>query len=308
MGDEFKDLNISNLVFMAGARNLNNIECKKLLTVISGNIYNIHSDTDLVLKIKPDLEKCIGSNPIVIEEELNDRIINRPFHSLGHLDYWDNLHGIIKHLDFNNESRKEIMVISNETPIEFSLKDEALYNVIYYSSKNEREVISKLLNKRNKSFSDSEVDTQTLTNEIQLMGGDSIVNTIRGNGVKYNEILRDISDEIGIKNTKENRYFEIESMILDVMMNNFKKEVLTNGTNKNKCEKIINAIDTYLNENNNDSIDVNVFIDIYDVTDNFRTIHFTGPATQVLIPIVILIKILRGRIIKNNDFLIDFVG
>ncbi|MEY1423055.1 hypothetical protein AB7038_04475 [Morganella morganii] len=308
MGDEFKDLNINNLVFMAGARNLNNIECKKLLTVTSGNIYNIHSDTDLVLKIKPDLEKCIGSHPIVVEEELNDRIINRPFHSLGHLDYWDNLHGIIKHLDFNNESRKEIMVISNDTPIEFSLKDEALYNVIYYSSKNEREVISKLLNKRNKSFSDSEVDTQALTNEIQLMGGDSIVNIIRGNGVKYDEILRDISYEIGIKNIKESRYFEIESMILDVMMNNFKKEVLTNGINKNKCEKIINAIDTYLNENNNDSIDVNVFIDIYDVTDSFRTVHFTGPATQVLIPIVILIKILRGRIIKNNDFLIDFVG
>lgn len=308
MSDEFKNLNINNLVFMAGARNLNNVECKKLLTVISGNIYNIHSDADLVLKIKPDFEKCIGSYPIIMEEEQNERIINRPFHSLGHLDYWDNVHGVIKHLDFNNESRKEVMVVSNNKPFEFSLKDEALYNVIYYASKNEREVISKLLNKRNKSFSDREVDTQTLTNEIQLMGGDSIVNKIRGNGVKYNEILRDISDEIGIKNIKEKSDFEIESMILDVMMNNFKKEVLTNSINKNKCEKIVSAIETYLNDHDDDSIDANVFSDIYDVTGSFRIIHFTGPATQVLIPIVILIKILRDRIIKNNDFLIDFIG
>lgn len=188
------------------------------------------------------------------------------------------------------------------------MKDESLYNVIYYSSNKEREVIAKLLNKRNSAFSDKELETQALTNEIQLMGGDSIVNKLRGNGVKYNEILLDISDEIGIKNIKEKADFEIESMILDVMMNDFKKEILTNGMNKDKCETIVNAIDTYLIGSGNDFIDVNVFNDIYDVTGGFRTIHFTGPATQVLIPIVILIKILRDRIIKNNDSLINFVG
>lgn len=308
MSDEFKSININNLIFMAGARNLSNVECKKLLTVISGNIYNIHSDADLVLKIKPDFEKCIGAHPIVIDEELKGRIMNRPFHLLGHLDYWNNVHKIINHLDFNNNSRKEVMVVNNNKPIEFCLKDESLYNVIYYSSNKEREVIAKLLNKRNSAFSNKELETQALTNEIQLMGGDSIVNKLRGNGVKYNEILRDISDEIGIKNIKEKADFEIESMILDVMMNDFKKEILTNGINKDKCEAIVNAIDTYLIGSDNDFIDVNVFNDIYDVTDRFRTIHFTGPATQVLIPIVILIKILRDRIIKNNDSLINFVG
>lgn len=309
MSDEFKILNINNLIFMAGARALSDVECKILLTVISGNLYNIHSDTDLVLKIKPDFEKCIGAHPILIEEEPNERIMNMPFHSLGHLDYWDNVHGIIKYLDFDNKSSKEVMVVGNNKSIGFCLKDESLYNVIYYSSNKEREVISKILNKRNNSFSDKETDTQTITNEIQLMGGDSIVNKFRGHGIKYNEILKDISVEIGIKNTQGKIDSEIEKMILDVTMNNFHKEILTNGINKEKCKSIVNTLDTYLNNNkNNDFIDVNVFSDIYDVTGNFRTIHFTGPATQVLIPIVILIMFLRIRIIHNNEFLIGFLG
>lgn len=308
MSDEFKSINIKNLILMAGARDLSNAECKKLLTVISGSIYNIHSDADLVLKIKPDFEKCIGVHPIVIDDELKERVVNRPFHSLGHLDYWDNVHKIINHLDFNNNSRKEVMVVSNNKPIEFCLNDESLYNVIYYSSNKERKVIAKLLNKRNSSISDKNLETQFLTNEIQLMGGDSIVNKFRGHGVKYNEILRDISEEIGIKNIEDKSDFEVESMILDVMMNDFKKKILTNGIDKDKYEVIINAIDDYLIGSDNDFIDVKVFSDIYDVTGSLRTIHFTGPATQVLIPIVILIKILRGRIIKNNDYLINFLG
>ncbi|WP_418514865.1 DUF3944 domain-containing protein [Delftia sp. PS-11] len=42
---------------------------------------------------------------------------------------------------------------------------------------------------------------QVIAGELQLYGGDSVVNFFRGNGVQYEEILSDVCDRVGVKLT-----------------------------------------------------------------------------------------------------------
>lgn len=55
--------------------------------------------------------------------------------------------------------------------------------------------------------------------ELQLYGGDTLVNTVRGNGVLYEEILMDVIKKIGVDFVKDSSIEELEERILLTLFN-----------------------------------------------------------------------------------------
>lgn len=307
---EYTDIGINHLVFMAGARDLSEKECEKVLDVISGNIYNIYSSNDYVLKIKPDLEQCIGIHKINSSEKCQCRVHNYPFNALGHTDYWTNIKEIIKYLDFDNTSGKELITGQGESLNSFSSGDSALYNVIYFATMQEKYIISSLLNKRDKSFNKEAIDQGIITNEIQLMGGDSIANRMRGHGVKYERIINDACDSLGVNNYEAYDVVKRESIIYDLLMNDLHNKVLKNNQDSDKFRKILDLFSHYKNGRAISYDDIDIFDDIYSLTSKLtiRSLYFTGPANSVLIPIILVVKIIRERILKKEQYLAKYIS
>jgi uncharacterized protein YaaW (UPF0174 family) len=61
--------------------------------------------------------------------------------------------------------------------------------------------------------------------ELQLFGGDAIVNKIRGKGVPYKEILGDVCDQLRVKIGKSQSVYEIENRILEKLFEKFWNEL-----------------------------------------------------------------------------------
>jgi len=89
--DAWDDVRIQDVIFMGGA-----VACdvekefgeswSDVVREVHGTIYNLYSDDDNVLDLKP-LENCVGESPI---RERVGKIININTH-LGHLSYWPSL-------------------------------------------------------------------------------------------------------------------------------------------------------------------------------------------------------------------------
>ncbi|QQK71237.1 DUF726 domain-containing protein [Pectobacterium versatile] len=140
--NDFNSLKIKNIVFMGGARSLNKDECQRILESISGSIFNIYSDGDSVLQfIKPDLEKCIGRYPIVTQPDSADRVKNHAFHWLGHIDYWDNLNGIINYLNLDHASSHSLIPLGtkgSQVVNPFAVQDVGLHLPLCHATESEK--------------------------------------------------------------------------------------------------------------------------------------------------------------------------
>ena len=58
---------------------------------------------------------------------------------------------------------------------------------------------------------------QAVAAELQLFGGDTVVNTFRGKGILYNEIVRDVGERVGADFNNTATTVEIEEKILRTM-------------------------------------------------------------------------------------------
>lgn len=216
--NDFKSLKIKNIVFMGGARSLNEDECQRILESISGSIFNIHSDGDRVLQfIKPDLEKCIGRYPIVTQSDSVDRVKNHAFHWLGHTDYWDNLNGIINYLNLDHASTHSLIPLGikgSQVVNPFAVQDVGLYLPLCHATEQEKKILAEILcQRKSASIQKNETNAVVLTNELQLMGGDSVANKTRGHGVRYRKILDDAAEKLGILQRENLGFISLEKAI-----------------------------------------------------------------------------------------------
>ncbi|QRO14239.1 DUF3944 domain-containing protein [Moraxella osloensis] len=60
---------------------------------------------------------------------------------------------------------------------------------------------------------------QSVAAELQLFGGDTVVNTFRGKGVPYNEIVRDVGKRVGADFSNTATTIEIEDKVLRTLFN-----------------------------------------------------------------------------------------
>ncbi|WP_350312528.1 hypothetical protein OHJ28_15925 [Dickeya fangzhongdai] len=311
LSDNFKSLKVNNLIFMGGARKLDIKECQILLNTISGDVINIHSNGDRVLQfIKPDLEKCIGCYPIQYPN--SERVRNIGFHHLGHMDYWDNLHGIINYLDFDCVNSKEVIPVGNgvDGSQNFSVRDIVLYLLLYHASAEEKNILVHILRQKSSaSISERETCPIKLTHELQLMGGDSIANITRGHGVCYREILYDAAVKLEISNAEAFEFISLEETIVSKVISLIKDKFDTGSKeDKDKCLVILSDLGVGADSMTlHTRLSLNSFLLISDFITNHVTISsasllslsanaFSGPAFSVTIPSIMLLHYIRKRV------------
>lgn len=98
--------------------------------------------------------------------------------------------------------------------------DEDLYPILKQATDNELEILAKIISKKISSDIDANCRSALkIASEIQLMGGNSIANKIRGHGVCYREIALDVARDIGIENIRKDESIEqIEWKILSELL------------------------------------------------------------------------------------------
>ena len=305
----FDSIKIENLVFMGGARELTSRECEKLLKVISGDIVNIHSAGDRVLQfIKPDTEKCIGRYPITYSGEQPGRVKNCAFDWLGHMDYWDNLTGIFNYLNFDSYSNQSLMPLDSGNQASFATADIPLYLVLVHATDTERLLLACLLSQKiSAAIKINETSASVLTHEIQLMGGDSIANKVRGHGVIYSEIVHDAADELGISHRDAKGFIELESEIHQKFL-----ALMTDKKSKFPADEIksYETVMSYLHDQGQGEImcklpDRDSILNFSKTVVSLvpvrlvNGINISGPAFSVIIPVIMVIHHVRQRMISE---------
>ena len=73
--------------------------------------------------------------------------------------------------------------------------------------------------------------------EIRLFGGNTFANLFRGDGPPYLEVLEDVAKKIGVKNTKNVPFFELEHLMLEELLRKALKEA--KGSEKVELEAML---------------------------------------------------------------------
>lgn len=334
---------IHSLVFLGGARHITKEECQEILKSIDGEIFNIHSNSDIVLRIKPDLEKCIGRHPIEFSEEnaapqAPDRVKNIAFDWLGHMDYWENIGGIINYINLDGVSHSKLERSAPpkadflDKAEKFATQDKLLFQVIAHATTEERLLLSKVISsKRSASITPEETCPLKITREIQLMGGDSIANKARGHGVRYSEIVRDAAERLKLSDIDKYGTIYLEKLILE---NTF--ETAIKNLNSAEQKELNDAINLALDKPENfGAISAKIsilstaslgavagFLGSRVATSAIPLVGtaigisslvgagvsaFSGPAFSVTIPLITLIHALRMKTLRDfgNSFLFE---
>jgi uncharacterized protein YaaW (UPF0174 family) len=106
-------------------------------------------------------------------------------------------------------------------PYFFAIHDEDLYPILYQAKAHELSKIAEILaQKSSSSISASEQAPYKIADEIQRMGGDSLMNLKRGHGVSYREIVLDILSIFHIKPKDHQTYTidALEAILLNEML------------------------------------------------------------------------------------------
>lgn len=89
---DWSNLDLNNVVLMGAATPADAPDWDECIERIGGTLYNAYSEADVVLAIKPDLERNAGSQPIEVQSPpTRRRLRNRQCKGFGHGDYWKNL-------------------------------------------------------------------------------------------------------------------------------------------------------------------------------------------------------------------------
>ena len=132
----------------------------------------------------------------------------------------------IKKRTAREENTKEIGGID----IAFVENDHDLYQILLCAKDDELQLLAKIISqKASSNIDDSCRSPLAIASEIQLMGGNSIVNLFRGHGVGYKEIVLDVAEKIGVdKNILSrtgNSVSYMETEIIETLFTKFEQEM-----------------------------------------------------------------------------------
>jgi uncharacterized protein YaaW (UPF0174 family) len=106
--------------------------------------------------------------------------------------------------------------------IDLARNDQDLYPLLLKANDQEKAVIAEVIASKNSADIDKEErDPLKLTLELQSMGGDSVMNLLRGHGVNYREIVADVADKVGLKIETESDLIDIEEKIAEKVISEY---------------------------------------------------------------------------------------
>ena len=126
--------------------------------------------------------------------------------------------------------------------IDFVENDRDLYAVMLRAKDDELKLLATIISQKMSSSIDDRCRSPlAITSEIQLMGGNSVVNLFRGHGVGYKEIVLDVAEKIGVdKNILSRTGNSVSSMEMEIIETLFARfqEKLDESDRENLSRKL----------------------------------------------------------------------
>ena len=126
--------------------------------------------------------------------------------------------------------------------IDFMENDRDLYAVLLRAKDDELKLLATIISQKMSSSIDDRCRSPlAITSEIQLMGGNSVVNLFRGHGVGYKEIVLDVAEKIGVdKNILSRTGNSVSSMEMEIIETLFARfqEKLDESDRENLSRKL----------------------------------------------------------------------
>ncbi len=108
----------------------------------------------------------------------------------------------------------------------FTKEDRILYDILKKASKEELLSLSQFIGKQKFSdISETCTDPYEIAKSIQLMGGTTAMNKIRGHGVRYRELALDAANKMGAKPNKNDDIFDIEWALMETLTDDLEEKL-----------------------------------------------------------------------------------
>jgi len=124
----------------------------------------------------------------------------------------------------------------------FLENDRDLFEILLQAKDDELQLLAKIISqKMSSNIDDTCRSPLAIASEIQLMGGNSIVNLFRGHGVGYKEIVLDVAEKVGVEeNILSRTGNSVSSMELEIIEALFAKlqEKLNESDREHLSEKL----------------------------------------------------------------------
>ena len=140
---------------------------------------------------------------------------------------------------------EEDLKASGQMDIEFVENDGDLYPILGWAKDDELHLLTTILSQKVSSRIDEGCRSPlAIISEIQLMGGNSVVNLFRGHGVGYQEIVLDVAEKIGVdKHILSRTGNSVASMEMEIVELLFARvaEKLPESARENLASKLAGA-------------------------------------------------------------------
>jgi uncharacterized protein YaaW (UPF0174 family) len=127
-------------------------------------------------------------------------------------------------------AREEGLQERENTDLDFVENDQDLYPILLRAKDDELQLLATIISQKvSSSIDDGCRSPLAIASEIQLMGGNSVVNLFRGHGVGYKEIVLDVAEKMGVdKNILSrtgNSVASMEAEIIEKLFIKFAQEM-----------------------------------------------------------------------------------
>ncbi|POB02027.1 DUF726 domain-containing protein [Halopseudomonas oceani] len=213
VGQYFK---IGDVLLMAAAVEVSTSEAAAMLCCVSGRLINAYSKSDRVLLMNVG-ETCIGRNEVGLFENVH-------MHGFGHSDYWPKLREVMEASKFSALSWPAGGLVPPPEE-DFSKSDCVLYQVLKKSESRLLDAAVKYLKTSAwASFNECEPDKAlAFAREFQLVAGNCLINLVRGNGLRYSQVLEMLADHFGMTSNLYGcaRVVEYEERLVSYFFRNY---------------------------------------------------------------------------------------
>lgn len=186
---------VDNVILMAAAVDVTNIEAEAFVRRVDGDIYHAYSPSDKVLRLNID-ENSIDRRKVKIFRSME--MIHNTGEGFGHLDYWPNLGKVLRDTDAlqhmlpapqEQHTTETWASLADDLKHEdFVRKDILLYRLLLETDKSILDGLQDVLNLELSKSSPTNL-ALAITDEVQLLAGNALSNTYRGHGISYVKAL-----------------------------------------------------------------------------------------------------------------------
>ncbi|VXC97625.1 conserved hypothetical protein [Pseudomonas sp. 8Z] len=204
------DLIINDVLLMAAAVEVSAHEAQALNDTAE-RVINAYSKSDAVLLLNAD-EKCMGRHEVAPFD-------NVEMIKFGHLDYWPKLHDVLVRTQFAGFNGQQLGQPQQQDSTSY---DVLLHGLLQRAPKDVLAQGIKHLKTSSWTKIDEKQPLHSFIQEIQHLGGNCMVNFVRGRGITYAMLLDMLVEHFGLCNERQKcgAVVELEALLIRQVFDN----------------------------------------------------------------------------------------